>query len=299
MPGPFAITPSSSTVPLDAKRTGTVTFTVKNTTRMRLRGVARVIATPPESVGWHSVIVPPVDPSPVQPTTPPPPISTAPVDPLMRDFAPEGTQVYTVQTTIPATAVSGEYKFRLIVSNQANPDDEFTESAEVSFSVAPAPPPKPPSKFPFWIIPVIIVLLVVVGGAILLLTRQADPDPAVDLSIASAIDNDTGDNVFTNPNILTYAGGDIALQLLVTFQDADGWSLVPVEVEGWTVGLDGDENFTISEDALEAADGNVQATISFFIAPEGGAAEQEMVITVQRKTSDLKQEIRLILRPSP
>ncbi len=168
MPGPFEITPSSSTVSLDTKRQGTVTFTVKNTTRMRIRGVARLVATPPISERWYTVLPTAAlsngQPSPVE-------------DPRIRDFAPEETKIYTVALAVEEDAPPGEYRLKLIITNEANPDDDFTESTEVGFSIAPKPPPPPPPKFPIWIIPVILVLLVMIVLAIVLLTRDTTPPP--------------------------------------------------------------------------------------------------------------------------
>ncbi|MDX2161974.1 MAG: hypothetical protein SF162_11665 [bacterium] len=171
MPGLFEITPSTSTVVLDINRQGTVTFTVKNTSKMRIRGVARLVVTPPETAAWYTVQAPPA----------PPPENgqSAPADPLIRDFTPDGTHTYAINIAVPPTAAPGEYRFRLVVANEANPDDEFTESAEVAFTVAPAAA-KPPTKFPVWIIPVILVVLAIIVGAVLLLSRTPEPPPPIE-----------------------------------------------------------------------------------------------------------------------
>lgn len=127
--------------------------------------------------------------------------------------------------------------------------------------------------------------------------RTEDPDPDVDLSIASAIDHDSGDNVLTETNILTYAGGDIDLQLLATFESENRWELLEAVVDGWIIGLDGSTDFEISQQELDAQGGLVQRTINYLIAPSAGAAEATMTVTFQRADSPLKQEITLILHP--
>ena len=176
MPGPFAITPSSSTISLDGLRQGTVTFTVKNTTKIRIRGVGRLVAVPPESEHWYTI----------QPAAALPNGQPIPSDPRIRDFAPEETKTYTVIVAVPADAPPGDYRVKMIVANEADPDEDFTESTEVGFSVAPAPPPPPPRKFPIWIIPVILVLLVIIIIAIVLLTRDTTPPPPTETPTPTA-----------------------------------------------------------------------------------------------------------------
>ncbi len=179
MPGPFAITPSTSTATLDASRQGTVTFTVKNTTKIRIRGIGRFVATPPESVHWYTIA--PVPTAPPAPTPTPSPATGQPTPPVpnVRDFGPEETLTYTVNIAVPPSAAAGDYRFKLVIANEANPDDDFTESTEVGFSIAPMPAPTP-SKFPIWIIPVILVILALIIGAIVLLTRDTTPPPPIE-----------------------------------------------------------------------------------------------------------------------
>ncbi|MDX2161975.1 MAG: hypothetical protein SF162_11670 [bacterium] len=184
MPGLFEITPSTSTITLDVHRQGTVTFTVKNTTKMRIRGKARLVATPADSAGWYTVKTPSASPTPAgngQPT---------PADPLIRDFAPEGTQSYVVDVTVPPTAAPGDYRVRLELVNEANPDDEYSQSADVGFTIAPVVPPPPP-PIPIWIIPVILVVLAIIIGAILLLSRPGEPPPPTETPTATATETPT------------------------------------------------------------------------------------------------------------
>ncbi len=155
MTSPFAVTPSTSTLSLDAKRQGTVTFTVKNETKMRIRSRACLNAAPPEGAMW----LVPVPPPEVTPGTQ--------VDPLMRDFAPDETATYTVNVVVPPHAASGEYRFHLLIANEANPDEDFTQGADVGFFVAPAEQKKPPPRLP------IVLAVVLVGIVLILLTLAA------------------------------------------------------------------------------------------------------------------------------
>ncbi len=167
MTSPFAITPSTSTLSLDAKRQGTVTFTVKNETKMRIRSRACLNATPPEGAVW----LVPVPPPQVTPGTQ--------VDPLLRDFAPDETTTYTVNVVVSPNAASGEYRFHLLIANEANPDEDFTQGAEVGFFVAPAEQ-KPQPRLP--IVPIVLAV-VLIGMVILLLALAASgvfsPAPSV------------------------------------------------------------------------------------------------------------------------
>ncbi|MDX2161976.1 MAG: hypothetical protein SF162_11675 [bacterium] len=166
MPGPFTITPSSALVTLeDEKRQGTVTFTVKNDTSRRIRATARLIlpaGSPAES--WLAILQPgDSGDTPELPGT-------------VRTFDLGQTQPYIVRIAAPRDAVPATHTFQLVVADETNPDDLFTESTAVTvvLNAKPEPPPPPP-PFPYWIIPVILVVLAIIVGAIILLTRPDDP----------------------------------------------------------------------------------------------------------------------------
>ena len=156
MPGPFEVTPSTSTLTLDASRQATVTFTVKNTTKMRVRGTAVLQVTPTESQSWYA-LAPASAPDSAQPA----------LTPITLDFAPEDSQSVIMTVKVPEDAALGEYRSKLVVSNEVNPDDEFTESSEVGFILKSIEK----STFPMWIIPVIVVVLIAVIAALFLLSR--------------------------------------------------------------------------------------------------------------------------------
>ncbi len=145
MPSPFAITTSTSTIPLDSNQKGAVTFTVKNITKIRIQAIAKLNAVPPEAAVW---------------ITPVPPSSlTTPADVWSRDFAPDGTNTFVLNVAVPPTAAAGEYKFSLVVANEADPDDDFTVSPQVGFSIAAVQETKKPS---LPILPILLILALIV-----------------------------------------------------------------------------------------------------------------------------------------
>lgn len=94
-----------------------------------------------------------------------------------RNFAGNETQKITINIKAPPAAVVGDYKFRFRVVNVNDPDNDYTDSAVVTFSVTAVPKPEP-SKVPWlWIILGIVLLLVIVGGVVawLLLSGPSTP----------------------------------------------------------------------------------------------------------------------------
>ena len=156
MPGPFEITQSASTLTLDANRQGTVTFTVKNTTMMRVRGTAVLRVTPTDAQAWYTLA----------PASAPETAQPAPT-PITLDFASGGQQDVIMTVNVPEGAAFGDYRAKLVVSNEINPDDEFTESSEVAFTLKGANG----RPFPWWIVAVIVVVVIALIAALFLLTR--------------------------------------------------------------------------------------------------------------------------------
>jgi hypothetical protein len=126
----FGITAASTTVPLDATRTGVASFTVTNETGRPIRARAGVTVTgaPPPDPGWF----------------------TGP-QPAERDLAIDGSDQLAVTIRVPDGVPGGEYRFRLDVVGVAVPDDDWAHGPEVAFTVPeppPAPPPEPPPPGP-------------------------------------------------------------------------------------------------------------------------------------------------------
>ena len=95
-----------------------------------------------------------------------------------RNFAGNETQKITVNITAPPTVAIGDYKFRFRAVNVNDPDNDYTDSAVVTFNVAAVPKPEP-SKVPWlWIILGIVLLLLIVGGVVawLLLSGPSTPE---------------------------------------------------------------------------------------------------------------------------
>lgn len=130
MPGPFSISSSSSLVTIDdSKRQSTIAFTVTNTLSRRLRATAQIdVPTGSPAGAWVTILQPGGQ-------------NEAPELPgTLRSYDLGATENYQVKVAVPASAAPGSYTFRLIVADENNPDDLFTESADVSIvvkSIAP------------------------------------------------------------------------------------------------------------------------------------------------------------------
>lgn len=166
MPSPFDITTATNTVTLDNKREGVAVFTVRNATRRRLRATARLTTTPPEGAQWLSLLLPE---------------SGDAAAPNQRDFTIDSTQQLQVKIAVPASAAPGSYTLKLTLADEVNPDENFTASPDVLFTVREVPKPEP-KPFPVWIIPVIVIALLVIGaiivGGVALSQSQPTPTPA-------------------------------------------------------------------------------------------------------------------------
>src|ERR1700682_3155240 len=96
----FTIDTPSTTAKLDANRKAQVAFTVTNASIQPLKGRARVVSMDTARPEWFAID-----------------------GDTERAFASSGTQHYTVQVNVPATAPAGKYKFQLKVVGVANPDE--------------------------------------------------------------------------------------------------------------------------------------------------------------------------------
>ncbi|MBN1206101.1 MAG: hypothetical protein JXB05_14380, partial [Myxococcaceae bacterium] len=92
-----------------------------------------------------------------------------------RDFAPDGTQQFTVKLQVPPGTPPGRYTFHLLVSDVANPDEQYAEGPTVAFIVAEAAPP-PKKAFPWWIVALAAGVLVIGGGVTAILAGRGGPD---------------------------------------------------------------------------------------------------------------------------
>src|SRR5437868_5496364 len=133
----FAITTPSTAAKLDASRKAQVAFTVTNTSIQPLKGRARVVAMDGALADWFVLD-----------------------GDAERAFASSGTQQYTVQLNVPATAPAGKYKFQLKVVGVANPDEQYGESDQVAFEVQQPVKKSTPLPMWIWIVAAVVALLV-------------------------------------------------------------------------------------------------------------------------------------------
>ena len=159
MPSPFDITVVANTVTLDNKREGIAAFTVKNNTRRRIRSTAKVTVQPAGGEKWVTIL---------------PPEGAAGTDTAtVRDFPIDSTQQYQLKIAVPPEAPPASYTLRLTLADEVNPDENFTESPEVLFTVREIPKPEP-RPFPVWIIPVVVIALIAIVAIILIGINSAN-----------------------------------------------------------------------------------------------------------------------------
>src|SRR5215469_3997730 len=149
----FSVTTPASTARLDSGGHAEVSFTVSNISGQALRGRARVFAADPNQAKWFKIS-----------------------GDAERDFAPNGTQQYTVQLTTPPGATVGKYSFRLDVFSIELPDEEYTQGPNIGFEIAGPPTPQKRS-FPWWIIPVVIVAILAIAGVTVYVTHPWSRGP--------------------------------------------------------------------------------------------------------------------------
>jgi hypothetical protein len=96
---------------------------------------------------------------------------------IERDFEARASITVKVDVTIPAGEPPANHVFRLRVTDEDDPDNDFVVGPNVAFSIAPwttAPPPR--AAFPWWAVAVAAGLVLVVGGATgYLLLRPTGP----------------------------------------------------------------------------------------------------------------------------
>ena len=136
----FTVTSATREVKLGGKPNASVTFTITNTSKKPVRGTPKLKVIGSTGEAWLK-------------------ISSGGT----RNFSPDESQQFVVEITLPANAAPGDYSFGLNISNEALPDEDFTEGPAVAFKIdtQPQPGPKP---FPWWILIVVGAVLLVGGG---------------------------------------------------------------------------------------------------------------------------------------
>ena len=166
----FSITAATQEVPLGPEGAASVAFTVTNQTTRPLRGQGQARALGSTDASWLKL-----------------------QGGLEFDFAASESRQISMNLEVPAKAPPGQYRFRLDVCSVANPDDDFTQGPEVSFTVRDTPPPPaPPKPFPLWILFCILGVILVGGGiAVWQLRKPTAPPPP-----------NTGDSKVMIPNFV-------------------------------------------------------------------------------------------------
>ena len=223
MPSPFDITIVSNSVTLDNKREGVAVFTVKNNLRRRIRAQARVTTNPPAAAQWLTIL-------------PPDAPSTDPAN--VRDFPIESTQQLQIKIAVPADGAAGSYTLRLTLADETNPDDLFTESPDVQFTVREIPKPAP-TPFPSWIIPAVligvaVIVIIILGGVALSNRQQPTPTPSGPCLVRLK----ASQFVYTQPDLVSNSMLDqlqSGAQIVPSAQSADGawFEFTLYDVDAW------------------------------------------------------------------
>jgi hypothetical protein len=223
MPSPFDITTASNTVALDNKREGVAVFTVKNNLRRRIRAQARVTTQPADAAKWLTIL----------------PADATSSDPAnVRDFPIDATQQIQIKVAVPADAPPASYTLKLTVADESNPDDLFTDSPDVVFTVKETPKPAP-TPIPSWIIPAVligvaVIVVIILGGVALSNRQQTTPTP----STPCVAKLKAPQRVYTQPDndpshLLDQL--QIGAQIAPTSKSADGkwWGFTLFNVDAW------------------------------------------------------------------
>jgi serine/threonine-protein kinase len=141
--GPTSVLLKNDVVKGQVTRTGSANFSVTNKSGQPLAGRLSVQPQADAKAEWFDIM-----------------------GEKERNFAPAETQKITVNIKTPPAAKVGDYKFRFRAVNVNDPDNDYTDSAVVTFNLA-SPPPSTPSKFPWWAVAVGAVLFLIVVGVVI------------------------------------------------------------------------------------------------------------------------------------
>jgi beta-lactam-binding protein with PASTA domain len=166
------ITPAAPSVTCSPGASAEHSFTVTNTTGLRLTVGLRVLPKDPGVDAWLSI-----DGS------------------QERELdAGETTQV-TVKASPPPGTPAGQHRFQLLVYSPRREDQDFSEGPVVTVEVPAGqgitPPPPPPPSFPWWIVAVAVLVLLVGGGVltwVLMSGKTVEVPKVVGLSVEQAVE---------------------------------------------------------------------------------------------------------------
>ncbi|MDY7227257.1 hypothetical protein [Hyalangium rubrum] len=152
MPRAFDITAATESVNLSASGQGELAFTVSNALRAPVRARATVMMAGQARPEWATI-----------------------AGEAERDLAPDGTQQYIVKLQVPPGTPPGRYTFHVLVTNVANPDEQYADGPTVAF-VVPEAAPVVKKAFPWWIVALAAGVLVIGGGVAAILAGRGGPD---------------------------------------------------------------------------------------------------------------------------
>lgn len=93
-----------------------------------------------------------------------------------RDFDGGATQTVAVAVKVPPDAAPRTYSFRVKVTAEADPDNDFTEGPAVSLVVPPLTVKPPARPFPWWAVAVAVLFVIIVIGAAVFFLRGDAPE---------------------------------------------------------------------------------------------------------------------------
>src|SRR5262245_19249842 len=114
----FDITTTSDTLTLSPDGTGSMVFTVTNTSKQDVRGTLLPRVLDSKNANWLSV-----------------------AGDAVREFKPGLAHQVKVTAKLPPGTEAGKLRVRLDAASEKNPDDDFTEGPPIGIAVATTPQP--------------------------------------------------------------------------------------------------------------------------------------------------------------
>jgi len=126
---------------------------VRSVVRRKLDATAKLVTDPPNSPSakWLSFVLPDG--------------KTSPTD-TSRAFDIDENKQYQVKIVAPPDAIRGGYSFKLVVAEDTNPDDNFSESPTVTFTVPDPVERKLPIALIIGIIVVVLVIIIAIVAVV-------------------------------------------------------------------------------------------------------------------------------------
>ena len=153
---------------------GTLALNVRNATDRPQAGRVRVEPQAGAQPGWFMI-------EGASPTSP------AEMD---LDFDARASRTVKVAVAVPAGTPGGDHVFRVRMTSERDPDNDYTQSPAVAFKVAPPevkPVVTPKTRFPWWAVAAAVAVLVVVVGVFVWIFRgDSGGDVVVSTQIGDA-----------------------------------------------------------------------------------------------------------------